>query len=188
MIRVIFFTVLLVTISTFWGCWYHPWRSERYINKETESFSIRNGIPDRNTYENFFINDSFVHVFLRSRNETSNSGSPPYALFLSAWGRRDSHKILIIKSVSIKSDLGRRHTLSVEGIFSNKINYESSSTGLVCAHFSSDYDLHLDFRNNEEITVFLDLEVRTKNKAETKIIRYRFVPLLEKGLFIWLSA
>ncbi len=188
MIRIIFFTISLVMVSTSFGCRYHPWRSERYINKETESVNIRNGIPHRKRYGDFFVNDSFVHVFLRSRNETSNSGSPPYALFLSAWGSGDRHKTLIIKSVSIKSDLRRRGRLSDESIFPHEISYESSSTGLVCAHFSSDYNLHLDFRNNEKITIFLNLEVRTKDKIETKSIRYRFVPLLKKGLFIWLSA
>ena len=41
--------------------------------------------------------------------------------------------------------------------------------------------IDLDFKNKEEIEIVMEIEVVTEEKTEKKEMRYKFIPVLEKG-------
>lgn len=177
--------IIALGLISFVGCKYAPWRVEEYINPETDSFNIRQGLPQHEEFEHYFIKDAFVHVFLKAHNETAYSGRSPYALIINVYGKGIAYERLMIHNIFIESETYKGKFLGLQ--LPVMAEFNTCYRDIRCAHVKSRNSLLLDFKLDEDINVILDIEIQADiNKR--KLIIYHFSRNLRKGSFIWLSA
>jgi len=183
----VFKAIAIITLGLiyFVGCKYAPWRVEEYINPETVSFNIRQGLPQYEEFEHYFINGAFVHVFLKAHNETAYSGRSPYALIINAYAKGMAYERLMIHNIFIESETYKGKFLGLQ--LPAMAEFNTYYRDIRCAYAKSENSLLLDFKLDEDIKVVLDIEIQADiNKR--KVIKYHFFRNLRKGRFIWLSA
>ena len=181
-------------------CVYSPWYRIEYINERIDERWGSNIPPNVEKYSNLYIQNAFVIVFLTAHNWTNEPEEPPdpFSLYVTVMGKKNEHDSVTIYNAEIKSNLNRKHEIvPAKTDLNNKIVetfkfplklFFSESTDrekYTSAHFHSSYTLNFDYKNNEKLTVIIDLEVTSKSGSERKKIIYNFIPKKESG---WLSC
>ena len=202
-IRFSLIVVMLVESIVLSSCSYHPWKVERYVNEKTKYINPGSTTPDKNEFAEFYIDNNFVKVFLRGKDETTHSGTGPYVVYIAIWkfGSEGRDDRLCLKHINLHSSIGRLHNLAFSDQtpvimdFRKVVRYnqmtqtEIEKKNLTFASAKSQEPLDVDFDNGEIIVFDLIFElVRPDSTSLQKTIRYQFKPKLEKGNFLWITA
>ena len=184
--------ILLLFQSLLNGCAYDPWYKIQFINVETDSFSKNNELPKNNEAIKYYVNGSFVNIFIIAKNETMCSSNNPFFLYINAKGIKNVHKYIVIKKIQIKTSSKPEYEEFHDDVIDEKIRFAAieyadddgkNESDFVVAAYSCKSDLILNTEENEIVNILLDIEVKKQNSVERKNIEYEFTQHSEKGYF-----
>jgi len=160
-----------------------PWTKVDYKSLGTNHFRINNGS---------------VKVFMRAHDETIESGSPPYRVYVTSYGEYKYHDSMIVHSISafgesgVEFDVYPASRIAQKGkwtitklTFPIKKTFEKGNEKLNWAWACIETDDTIDpmIQEDEIVKIFVDIEVITTEKSERMKIECSFEPKRKNGLF-----
>ncbi len=169
---------------------WHAWRYKSDGLQDIPHWDLPFKNPD---VARFTVGDVYVHAFLKAHNQTTQSGSPPYQLYVVCYVHGDPTATVTIHDVEVTSELDSTlyHVVPIEvdrrGLkvksttfpYSKDFMRLSASTSWMS--LVTDSTLALRPERNEEVSVRILVEVLGVNGATKGWITYRFSPRLEEG-------
>lgn len=141
----------------------------------------------------FSIRDVYVHAFLKAHDETTQSGSSPYQLYVVCYAPGHPTAAVTFRDIEVASELDStiyhvtpievdRRGLKVKSLaFPYSEDFTRLSAAASWASLVTDSTLALRPEKNEIVKVRILVEVTGVNGNMRDWITYRFSPRLEQG-------
>lgn len=212
--RVVVLTLIMMASALSACCVPAPWTSWRYyekggVEKFPSAWNTNTIDQYQNQYSDLYIDDAFVHIFVRAHNLSTRSGSSPFRLFVGVVTNKAEHKSVIYHAVSIVDTSGNtfdfqpikyntpRHAGEELGSLSFPVvvnlgflhTYSSPQTNnYIQTSLWSDDTVPLRPENGRKITVFADIEIVGSHSSIRRTVVYEFLPTVRRGRWWCVTA
>ncbi|WP_045859785.1 hypothetical protein [Teredinibacter purpureus] len=202
----VFLVFLIVGIS---GCCAPiPWSAWNYETTfEFDGYPSPWNMPDVEQFSGLYVDGVFMNIFVKAHNETTNSGSSPYRIIITATENTIENKSIVFHSVKVTDSQGGKYNFQPITIDNaakktgevdfpvartlDPIKYHNPSPAVKKsrrASLWSDDNIRLGPDNGSVLIVTLDVEVIRADGNERKIVNFKFMPNRESGVLQCLTA
>lgn len=177
-IEILFFVLIVI----FSGCVFD---SREKVSYESTKFSNANfyRMPDRQSFEEYYIEDAFFHVYTISHGLVSTEGNSRFHLFIQSWKESMESAYMAIEDITIQSNLHGRLDLNSEMNLPVFSEYVDNQGGLSVAFAPFNSLLDLYGKSGEKITIEMTVSFEQGEIRETKTMKYFFEPVIHRSLF-----
>ena len=187
-----FFLSVFISIST--CCVISPWKSIVYTNLESKNNKYYEVPKENNRNSKYFVNNAFflIDAIGISPGEAWDwyNEQSPYKITIQVKGKKEYHDSLILHKIKIESSTNNIYNVDGMDLFPKTVNFnqiQNTDEIIFATIFLGKY--YFDSVNNEQITISIDVEVKSNNgKVERKVIVFLLQPIVKRGVFKFVSV